>query len=542
MEEQALVNNIFGWPTNNQKNTITDRRFNFHRSKVDEIIWQADTYTKIENWVTRQMPRKYWKLQSSEDARASFAISGMRIGPEMRSSSKTSMISNVSNERPRSTKRIPNYSQPIKIVKQNDSKSIGGIPVVFLTNLFSAKCKDLELRPKEGQLRRFFDFWSKAIIGRKYIFREIGLGFHSVKELGWILRLNKCSHLDLRKNVLGNKGLKELAKVIQTNSSLVHIDIGSNDITFEGANSFFLSMRSHNTLTSINIANSDGLHRNRIGAKGWIGLNELIKHNKWLSMIDISDNTIGNDGIKTLLNGLTPLMVNLIYINLSNNDLGQECIPQLGILMESESLQEIRLSSNNFNDMWINELSLFFYGNKCKLKKLDLSNNKITSKGATKLMQALKTNEYMTHLNLENNQNIGSGDLSEIVMFFRNNEWLENINLSNCGLHENNVKDMVEGLHVKDNNNFKVGNNTLNVLNISNNSIRDEGAKLLASLMMNNSNVGLKTIDISSNIIGDEGGVAIAKALATNSTITRISLKTNILKDDTGIALTESLK
>lgn len=535
--------NIFSTSSNNnQKKTITDRRFNFHRSKVDDIICQADTLAKVDNYVAKQMPRKYWKLQGSEDARNSFGVSGMRIAPEMRSSSKTSMLSNVSNDRPKSTKRAPSYSQPIKIIKQNDYKTIGGIPIVLLTNLFNAKWRDLELLPKEGQLRRFFDFCSKSITGRKYIFREIGLGFHSVKELGCILRLNKCSHLDLRKNVLGNKGLKELAKAIQTNSSLVHIDIGSNDITFEGANSFFLSMRTHNTLTSINIANSDGLHRNRIGPKGCIGLNELMKQNKCLSMIDISDNTIGSEGIKTLLNGITSSMVNLIYINLSNNDLGQEWIPQLGILMESESLQEIRLSSNNFTDSWINDISLFFYGNKWKLRKLDLSNNKITCKGATKLFQSLKNNEYITHLNLENNQNIGNGDLTEIVMFFRNNEKLENINLSNWGLHENNVKDMVEGLHIKDNNNFKVGNNTLNVLNISNNSIRDEGAKQLANLIMGNNNIGLKTIDISWNIIGDEGGVAIAKALSTNSTITKLSLKTNILKDETAIVLTESLK
>ena len=142
--------------------------------------------------------------------------------------------------------------------------------------------------------------------------------------LGTILRLNNFSHLDLRKNVLGNKGLKELAKSINTNSSLIHVDIGSNDITFEGANSFFISLRKHKTLSSINVANSDGLHRNRIGAKGCIGLNELLIKNKLITMINMSDNSIGVEGIRTLLNGLTPETFNLIYLNLSNNELGPE--------------------------------------------------------------------------------------------------------------------------------------------------------------------------------------------------------------------------
>lgn len=149
-----------------------------------------------------------------------------------------------------------------------NSKFINGISVNLLTQLFNAKCNDLKISPKDGQLKRFYDFCSGAIQGRKLIFREIGLGPQSAKILGNILRFNKFSHLDLRKNILGNKGLKELSKSLNSNSSLIHIDIGSNDITYEGANSFFSSLKKHKTLSSINIANSDGLHRNIIGAKG----------------------------------------------------------------------------------------------------------------------------------------------------------------------------------------------------------------------------------------------------------------------------------
>jgi len=54
-------------------------------------------------------------------------------------------------------------------------------------------------------------------------------------------------------------------------------------------------------------------------------------------------------------------MLNLIYVNLSNNDLGYDCIPQLNILLETESLQELRLSSNELTDGSIDDLSLVFY-------------------------------------------------------------------------------------------------------------------------------------------------------------------------------------
>lgn len=79
-------------------------------------------------------------------------------------------------------------------------------------------------------------------------------------------------------------------------------------------------------------------------------------------MLDISDNSIGNDGLKTLLNGIEAPKLNLIYVNLSNNDLGFDCISSLKVLLESESLQEIRLASNNLTDASVDDLSLVFYG------------------------------------------------------------------------------------------------------------------------------------------------------------------------------------
>jgi Ran GTPase-activating protein (RanGAP) involved in mRNA processing and transport len=78
-------------------------------------------------------------------------------------------------------------------------------------------------------------------------------------------------------------------------------------------------------------------------------------------MINISDNSIGVEGIKTMLNGLTPNTFNLIYLNLTNNDLGPECIPDLKVMLESPHLQELRLSANTLNDTSAEALSLFFY-------------------------------------------------------------------------------------------------------------------------------------------------------------------------------------
>jgi len=68
------------------------------------------------------------------------------------------------------------------------------------------------------------------------------------------------------------KGLKQ-------NCSLIHLDIGSNDITFEGAVKLFKALESHKTLSSLVIANHDRLHRNRMGFKACEGLRDLLQKN-----------------------------------------------------------------------------------------------------------------------------------------------------------------------------------------------------------------------------------------------------------------------
>lgn len=249
----ANNNNSVNSHNGNNSNKVTS-----HLSRVDNIIGQVDKYSRYEQNPNQKMTKKYCRLRTQDNIEGSLGVYGTKT-QQVRQKTQSSV-------RSLSGPRIVN--QTIKVFKAPNSKTINGISVTLLTQLFNAKCRDLELHPKEGQLRRFYDFCNNAIIGRKLIFKEIGLGFNSAKVLGQILRLNTFSHLDLRKNVLGNKGLKELAKSILTNSSLIHVDIGSNDITFEGANSFFISMRKHKTLSSINVANSDGLHRNRIGPKG----------------------------------------------------------------------------------------------------------------------------------------------------------------------------------------------------------------------------------------------------------------------------------
>ena len=127
--------------------------------------------------------------------------------------------------------------------------------------------------------------------------------------------------MDLGKNNLGNSGLNALLRGLKSNCSLIHLDIGSNDITYEGAVKLFKCLETHGTLSSLVLANHDRLHRNRMGFKACEALRELLMKNKILSMINISDNGITNDGLKIISNDTFTKDSNLVSIVLSNNDL-----------------------------------------------------------------------------------------------------------------------------------------------------------------------------------------------------------------------------
>ena len=90
---------------------------------------------------------------------------------------------------------------------------------------------------------------------------------------------------------------------LRINCSLIHLDLGSNDITDEGAVKLFKLLETHPTLTSLVVANHDRLHRNRMGDRSCQSLGDLLRINQQISMLNISDNSISNEGLKMITTG-----------------------------------------------------------------------------------------------------------------------------------------------------------------------------------------------------------------------------------------------
>ena len=84
-------------------------------------------------------------------------------------------------------------------------------------------------------------------------------------------------------------------------------------------------------------------------------------------------------------------------------------------------------------------------------------------------------------------------------------------------------------------------NFAVEITDVSKRAITDEGVKMIASALHNNT--GLKKLVLWSNLIGDEGAIALANALKHNvTTLEYLDLSNNFIGDVGALALGEALE
>ena len=320
------------------------------------------------------------------------------------------------------------------------------------------------INPTKDQERRFFGFCRRTIADRKILMREQALGPHSALVIGKILAHapGYFSHLDVSRNNLGNGGLATLlARGVRLSCSLVHLDIGSNDITCEGAQNLFQSIEGHPSLASLVIANHDRLHRNRLSERSCQALGTLLERNQVLTMLNIADNSISNEGLRLISQGFARApSKELVSLNLSHNDLeGVPAVESLAAFLESSSaLQLLNLNENRIGNEGIELLAKAFNEGKSRLSKLYLANVGGTAAGFKTLFMALKSNQHLVFLNLDGNdfkspprysrenllkmqnyynyEGYTNPNLDQLSIFLWNNKRLETLELRHCQLDD----------------------------------------------------------------------------------------------------------
>ena len=246
---------------------------------------------------------------------------------------------------------------------------------------------------------------------------------------------------------------KEGFKPIFEVKALQKLDLSKNTLSDDGAVTISDGLKYNNTLMELNIS------QNSITNKGTMNITKAIQVNTTLQKLDISNNILSDDGAAAISDGLK----------------------------YNISLQELDISQNKITNKWAKMIGEAIKVNKI-LKKLDIRNNSISDDGAAAISDGLKYNISLQELNMLWNKITSEG-----------------------------AKMIGEAIKV---------NKTLQKLDINGNSISDDGAAAISDGLK--CNISLQELDMSYNKITSEGAKPIAEVIKINTTLHTLSLRHHI--------------
>ena len=263
----------------------------------------------------------------------------------------------------------------------------------------------------------------------------------------------------------------------------------------------------------------------------------FIKHLHKLTQLNLSGNSIADQGVLHLCDALKEVNCKLTQLNLSRNSITDQGVLHLCDTLKDVNckLAQLNLLGNSIADQGVLHLCDALKDVNCKLTQLNLSENSITGQGVLHLCDALKyVNCKLTQLDLSFNSITDQGVLHLC-------DALKDVNckLTQLNLSENSVTDQGV-LHLCDA--LKDVNCKLTQLYLSGNSITDQGVLHLCDALKD-VNCKLTQLDFLRNSIADQGVLHLCYALKdVNCQLTQLYLSFNSITDQGVLHLCDALK
>ena len=304
--------------------------------------------------------------------------------------------------------------------------------------------------------------------------KELDLSYNCLHATGAITIVKgMASNLYLSKfnishNNITNEVSDDLAKILSKTVQLTELDFGYNCLQTAGAIIILKGMRFILNLSKFNISH------NNITDEVKDCLAEVLSQNTGLKELDLSFNCLQASGATIVCQRISKL-TNLIKLNISNNNISSEAAHDIAIVLShNKSLEELDLSCNDFG-----------------------------ASGAVQIFQILKDFTGLIKLN------IGSIRMTDFAAVNIATVLNNNINLKELDLSNNNIQPLGATKYFR---NALTLN--LNKLNISHNSITDQGADDIAMFISQNSE--LQELDLSHNNLQAAGAIKICRTNISN--------------------------
>ena len=306
------------------------------------------------------------------------------------------------------------------------------------------------------------------------------------------------------------------------------------------------------------------LGNNILGTRGFIELCGILKNCPKLNLLDVSYNGIDknifdNENVAELFGESLPYLYTFYY---EGNYLPTSEIQNLvKHILNNNSLTYLYLQNNQIGDDSL-EILAFLLSKNYNIHTLDLSYNKFTSKGVSKLCEGIMSKDTrLIEISLANN-NLDETSLTYLADAITNSEQLYSVNLSynnfskgNCGMI---IADMIKkdtklknvnlvachlGLKTKEIFAALEENQTITFIDLSVNDIGNnlEMFKGLAKMLQNNKNI--KYLYLDTNYITDRDfDIIINEGITKSVNLNYLSLKSNKITLSSIKRLSDSIK
>ncbi len=300
----------------------------------------------------------------------------------------------------------------------------------------------------------------------------------------------------------------------------------------DGYNNLFQCLKTNISVIRLNLCNCDLAIADEDNGPL---LEEMLRENRTLQGLNLSDNLIGAGELGYIAKGLkhNTRLAKLILdrcsvrVTADNGPLLEE------MLWKNRTLKELQLSNSTIGVSGLRYIAKGLRHNTGLVKLLlDDCSVRVTEDNGPLLKEMLRENKTLQELDLSHNH-VGASALGYIAKGLRHNTGLMKLSLCDCSMsvRKNNGPLLEEMLR---------DNRTLQELNLARNRVESAGIGYLAEGLQHNNGLVSLSLQECLDITG-ENGLLLATILGVNSTLKELDLMRNRLSTEGLQALGEGL-
>jgi Ran GTPase-activating protein (RanGAP) involved in mRNA processing and transport len=277
------------------------------------------------------------------------------------------------------------------------------------TELYTAWRKDTREPASTEAYKRYRAFIDNGLRDKEVVLRHAAIGVNFALCLASLLARNtQVAKLDLYGNMLRDAGAEALAHFMRESPSLVHLNLGANDIGASGIAALANAIAGHKKLQVLVLGSSGTeTHLNRVDPASAKTLLEACLRCKSIKWLDLSRNPIGRGSQESFVTLVQFIAAspNLQVLKVGETEMTTESALMLvEAVRKSTTLSEIHLHSNRLHSRVGDVLGMLLdergrRSTPSALKTLSLHTNPTFGPGgATPIFRGLGTDKSLTTL------------------------------------------------------------------------------------------------------------------------------------------------